>query len=278
MLLTLPLILCLSSALPQRESIPATPLVKPQEAQQAEKAIPAVPMMSAGESTVLADGHSLTEEYQAAYASWRKEVQAMAAQETKEFDAYPEDPGPSFYPRFDVLAQQGDFDARLWCLENFRYDPAKGQDRADKWLSEFLSCARASMDNAAARKRLSRGLYEGVQLPIWQDLDRAAAALARVSPEEERAAIAGMRIGLLRWRKDAGPDLEAHCQALEEKLLSTWPDSEAAARLLGKRFAEENLQLGMVAPELAGADVDGNLLSLHAQRGKVVVIDFWGFW
>jgi hypothetical protein len=278
MLLTLPLSLCLSAALPQRESIPATPLIKPQEAQQAEQAIPAVPMMSAGEPAVLADGHSLTEEYQAAYASWRKEVQAMAAQKTKEFDAYPEQPGPSYYPRFSALARQGDFEARLWCLENFTFDPAQGQDRADKWLSEYLSCVLASKDNAAARLRLRQGLFAGSRLPDWHDLDRAAAALERVSLEEERAAVAGLRLALLSMEDNATPELQAHCQALEERLLSTWPDSEAATRLLGKRFAKENLQLGMVAPELAGADVDGNLLSLHAQRGKVVVIDFWGFW
>lgn len=260
MLLVLPLSLCLGAAFPQQESIPAIPLMTP------------------AESSSATDASSLTQEYQAAYANWRKEVQAMSEQKEKDFDAFPAEPTASFYPRFSALAQQGDFDARLWCLENFSHDPAEGQDRADKWLSEFLGCAMASQDNAAARKRLSRGLYGGVALPEWQDIDRAAAALTRVSPEQERAAVAGMRLGVLRWRKDASPELEAHCQALEEKLLSTWPDSQTAVRVLGKRFANENLQLNMVAPELAGADVDGNPLSLHAQRGKVVVIDFWGFW
>lgn len=58
--------------------------------------------------------------------------------------------------------------------------------------------------------------------------------------------------------------------------------------MLGKRsiadraraaiFEEENLQIGMQAPEISGEDIGGNALALSDYRGKVVVIDFWGDW
>ncbi len=46
----------------------------------------------------------------------------------------------------------------------------------------------------------------------------------------------------------------------------------------GEVFVAENLQIGMVAPDIAAADLDGVEFKLTDYRGKVVVIDFWGNW
>ena len=43
-------------------------------------------------------------------------------------------------------------------------------------------------------------------------------------------------------------------------------------------FKRERLQIGMVAPDIVGPDIDGVEFSLSDYRGKVVVIDFWGDW
>src|SRR5262249_36741520 len=43
-------------------------------------------------------------------------------------------------------------------------------------------------------------------------------------------------------------------------------------------FALRNLAIGKVAPEIVGQDVDGVTFKLSDYRGKVVVLDFWGFW
>ncbi len=43
-------------------------------------------------------------------------------------------------------------------------------------------------------------------------------------------------------------------------------------------FELEHLQIGMVAPEIEGVDEDGVPFKLSDYRGKVVALDFWGFW
>lgn len=43
-------------------------------------------------------------------------------------------------------------------------------------------------------------------------------------------------------------------------------------------FALKKLAVGMVAPEIEGADLDGVTFKLSDYRGKVVVLDFWGDW
>jgi hypothetical protein len=43
-------------------------------------------------------------------------------------------------------------------------------------------------------------------------------------------------------------------------------------------FQLRNLQIGMVAPDIVAADLDGVEFKLSDYRGKVVVLDFWGDW
>lgn len=46
----------------------------------------------------------------------------------------------------------------------------------------------------------------------------------------------------------------------------------------GELFAHRRLQIGMVAPDITGEDIDGTSFKLSDYRGKVVMIDFWGHW
>lgn len=46
----------------------------------------------------------------------------------------------------------------------------------------------------------------------------------------------------------------------------------------GPLFELRHLQIGMVAPNIEGADVDDEPFQLTDYRGKVTVIDFWGDW
>ncbi|MCX6900886.1 MAG: redoxin domain-containing protein [Verrucomicrobia bacterium] len=48
----------------------------------------------------------------------------------------------------------------------------------------------------------------------------------------------------------------------------------------GKRSkaGEGGFEIGQVAPEIQGKDLDSKPMKLGEFRGKVVVLDFWGFW
>jgi len=289
MFLCLPLTLLLGAMPPQEKPIPATPLVKPEPAQ---KAIPMAPLVQPGKQQATAamplvrpmdasaaEAYSpLEQEYRTVYSTWRQTIQEMSERENVDFDFYPEDPTPGYYPRFHALAKEGDLDARIWCLVNFQYDETPEAYRADVWLGTILGVIEDSRGDEARSRHLPQCLFGGMDLADWHDLDRAAAALERATPEEQRADVLGTRLSLLKWVSSEDEALAIHRAKEEERLLSSWPDSEAAARVLGQRFADEHLQKGMVAPQLVGLDVDGKELSLEDLRGRVVLIDFWGFW
>jgi cytochrome oxidase Cu insertion factor (SCO1/SenC/PrrC family) len=46
----------------------------------------------------------------------------------------------------------------------------------------------------------------------------------------------------------------------------------------GKPHDPALLQVGRVAPEIEGEDIDGVQFKLSDYRGKVVLLDFWGHW
>ena len=51
-----------------------------------------------------------------------------------------------------------------------------------------------------------------------------------------------------------------------------------SARSAEVELAQGKIQIGKPAPDFSARDVDGVAFKLSDYRGKVVVLDFWGFW
>jgi len=71
-------------------------------------------------------------------------------------------------------------------------------------------------------------------------------------------------------RKAAEADLRA--------VATTTKNEELLAQAKDALFEIEHLQVGCKAPEIAGVDTDGVPFKLSDYRGKVILLDFWGFW
>jgi cytochrome oxidase Cu insertion factor (SCO1/SenC/PrrC family) len=56
------------------------------------------------------------------------------------------------------------------------------------------------------------------------------------------------------------------------------PETKAAKGIAGLLYEYRNLSVGCVAPDFHAEDVDGAAFQLSDYRGKVVLVDFWGFW
>jgi hypothetical protein len=62
-------------------------------------------------------------------------------------------------------------------------------------------------------------------------------------------------------------------QGMKEKKVD---DTEQKAQLLLTKI--QRFGIGKVAPDIVGQDLDGQPLKLSDYRGKVLLLDFWGFW
>jgi len=90
-------------------------------------------------------------------------------------------------------------------------------------------------------------------------------------------------LGFLIYNQNLDPQREEPADLDEairlfRRTVKEFEGTSAADWAEGFLFELEHLQIGQKAPEIVGEDVDGNEIKLSDFLGRVVVIDFWGFW
>jgi hypothetical protein len=121
----------------------------------------------------------------------------------------------------------------------------------------------------------------GMILARQMSADEADAALARVvegSPHALVKAWAMYHQGTKLAGRNASAEDKEKGQKLLDEAEKLAKGTDLALRIAGPRFVKERLQIGMIAPDIQGEDLDGVPFKLSDYRGKVVVLDFWGFW
>lgn len=165
--------------------------------------------------------------------------------------------------------------AMLWLYAHLEREEEKDRARAlDLILTHHVAhesmaelCMHLSYEDGegpilALRKFLKQSPREGVRGLACYGLGRV---LAR-----DRERLDEASVYLERARTEFGEVRWGIAGVVQAKKLST-----KAARDL---YELRHLQVGMKAPEIEGEDVDGVPLKLSDYAGKVVLLDFWGFW
>jgi cytochrome oxidase Cu insertion factor (SCO1/SenC/PrrC family) len=62
------------------------------------------------------------------------------------------------------------------------------------------------------------------------------------------------------------------------KPLPAKPATDAGESTQAEATSEAGFDVGNLAPDIEGQDLDGVQFKLSDYRGKVVVLDFWGDW
>ena len=180
------------------------------------------------------------------------------------------EPGALFAERFRELAHKSPGDESC--------------GRALLWLAENGS-------NSDAKEAVSELVDGYVDSPLMSDLaqflrygsyavghDRALEVLGKIekgSPLPAAKAAAVFVSGVLIL-DESGKTEEA--KERFRRVQKEFADTPWAARATAALFEAENLQVGMVAPDFEAIDENGKSWKSSELRGKVVVLDFWGFW
>lgn len=192
--------------------------------------------------------------------------------------AAPPAPEAAFFPRFRKLADEGSGDALVWCLGHAD-DAGLGKEAWRAFVDGALGLVVAKHAGAPCASRaaaLAARFNENDQLPDAATL-AFLAKLREASPSpvvKGDTLAAEARVHASSIRPEA-PEMEAACW---ERLLAAYPDHPQAPKAKGRIFRVRHLRIGMKAPELEGKDVDGKPIRLADFAGKVVVLEFWGFW
>ena len=111
-----------------------------------------------------------------------------------------------------------------------------------------------------------------------EESERLLRSMLEKNPDREVQGQACLSLGRLLREKTP-----AEAGRFLELTVEKYADIKSGRATLGddaraEMFEMRNLDIGKVAPEIEGQDVDGEAFRLTEQRSKVVVLDFWGDW
>lgn len=229
------------------------------------------------------------ERYQKAYATLRatpkyKAVMAKA-RETRDYSALRE-----------LTSKIERVDYNAWAR---RFVDAAKEHRGDAAEIDFLLWSLRSNDKAIVGPAVQRMLDKYIRSSKLSALAKGYYGLSRTLGEVEAQRVLAHLIGespdksvqaaalytraypiVAGRRRGSAPTEQQLAQAKKDmaRVLEIAPGSNWALKLQGPQFEREKLQIGMVAPDIVGDDLDGVSFKLSDYRGKVVVLDFWGDW
>ena len=220
------------------------------------------------------DYADLLTEYKKAALGWRRAERA--AKKAGELDGF-DTPHPvhAYFERFEALAATGNANALLWTALNVEDTERKRKEVAQLKRRAFERLATEFVDHDAVKgmvQKLSRQ-------DRWLAAPEIQGLLHRVydkSRREELRAAAGLELG--EWLEQRGSDADlAKARSWYQRVTQTFPRTNEAVKAQ-KKLDAQRTAVGMIAPDFAAEDVDGRAFKLSDYRGKVVVLDFWGFW
>jgi len=210
---------------------------------------------------------------------WNAELK-QARKEDRGDEVRARHPAKTFYPRFAALdsgGAHGDGRALLWMAVNAddAFDAKDEVLRLKQSLWERVVTEQATAEWA---DEIGRELAKQRR---WLDdggVQQALLLLSEKAKDPEVIADALARVAGMLDKKSSTPEEKARAQELRDRILKDYPGTLPAIELEADAYRERFLSVGKVAPDFEAVDVEGVAFKLSDYRGKVVLLDFWGFW
>lgn len=220
-----------------------------------------------------AEFEKLEKDYKAAvdvfYKPWRE---AKTDEERKKVKL-DEDKAPSreFLPKFkDLAGRAKGTDAGLRALMWILHNPQPGDSNS---AGEAVDAILASYVESPKLESFVLELRNAGRKLGEDKVRDALKTLAEKSPHADVRAAALFAQAMMVSGKEP-----AEAKRMLEAVQKDYADTKYAKQAAGYIFEIEHLQIGMEAPDFDATDLDGKAFKLSDYRGKVVVLDFWGFW
>lgn len=215
----------------------------------------------------------LEKAYDKAAFDWRR-AERSALKEKREFT----EPHPihAYFPRFQALSEAGDGQASLWVGLNAEDLELSKEETAALKLAAFTRLVAGHVGDAELMQAFLKRAGRQSRWLEPKDLVGLLEPIHRESKDASLRETAAYEIAR-NYARMEGDEALAQAEAWYKKVISEFPDSKTAEKA---RTQLDGLQVavGRIAPDFETTDVDGTPFKLSDYRGKVVVMDFWGFW
>lgn len=220
---------------------------------------------------------SLQEELKAAVEDFQV-AQTEANAKGLPRDQWPKTPAPLFYARFEALAMQDQADAQRWCIGVMPSTGFPLDEMISRKVALYQRYVTANVNAPFTSDIVLFLQSEGV--PAGIGLERAVPLLDDIAKRcvkpDVRAQAMWTKAQL--YSRSSKPENVALTSKSLREFIAAYPEAKDAPAAKMLLFQREHLAIGMTAPEVQTADVDGAAFKLSDTRGKVTVIVFFGYW
>jgi hypothetical protein len=205
---------------------------------------------------------------------------AKAATQSEKDAIWAKRPGKEYIPEFRAVAEEAEgtdtaAKAWMWVLRLHGDDTKAAWEVADLLLTEHI---RSPVIEELASELRYAAHQHGEARVI-----EALRSIVAESPHERVRAAALFTLGAVLLDSDKAENKDEGRDCFEAVVseygsLSYGGDSNYKVAAQGYLYELDKLQIGMAAPDFDTVDENGAKWKLSDYRGKVVVVDFWGFW
>ena len=215
---------------------------------------------------------ALSAEYEAAVAAHQKAI-AETDDKTVRSELRKNPPAVQFWARFEALAATGEGRATLWLATHLREKGVKASERGAPatayFEALFQSHSAAEWFHEVIAALVNEGKIEDAKKVT---LLRGVVGSA-TNPRTQAPAL--FALGQLLYGEDA---TKAEGKALLDQVAREHTRTQWGTLARAMFITAAELEVGQPAPDFFGETIDGFGFNLSDYRGKVVLLDFYGFW
>ena len=234
---------------------------------------PGVPVVQSAQAQSFAE---LEAAYKAALEHWEKAIRAAEDGDARRA-LRKQHPANEFYPLFKQALGRGEQMAAVWMIVNARRTELS-RDEAGQAAVELYTLLLQS-------EQIELAVLEAVCPQLLRDRralgeERALALLTGAFERLESRECKGLLALTLGhfFERTSTPEAAASVLDWFERAASDFGDTPHGIEAGDIVFERKHLAVGAVAPDFGGQSIDGEEIKLGDTRGKIVVLDFFGFW
>ncbi|MBI3817519.1 MAG: hypothetical protein HY286_02420 [Planctomycetes bacterium] len=232
------------------------------------------------------DLRKANEEYYEPYFASLKDAKTEEDKQKVKLDPS-KDPTPAFAAKYLEFAKRATgTDSGLNAVQWLLQQPMRFGGSAPKWVADG---AQFALDEIVKTYLQHPNVARTVGMLAYAtralEKKTVADALAKIEKESKNREVQSTAaFAMLNsedppdFRKGGDEGRTAERAKKLRTLIAKYDGTASAKRAAGEIFELEHLRVGMTVPEVTGTDQEGKGFKLSYYRGKVVVLDFWGFW
>lgn len=217
------------------------------------------------------DFSALSDEFEAALVEHTAKLKAADKAQRRELRA--NSPIKLYWPRFEAMSVAGEGRATLWLVQHIKDNrDVRSKDRGKVLTPLYQTLiddhADAEWFTSAIKSLAANKRYVGAEAAVAM-LEKAAG-----SAKSDNAKAASLYFAATIVGDSDAERAQAWMDEIAEKYANTVYGTAARAA----NAKPEDSEVGKVAPTFVGETIDGFQFSIEDYRGKVVALDFYGFW